>query len=343
MDFRMTQLYDLNPYHTNTMCPGTPVYMPPEALQGRPKYSEKIDCFSFGVIVLQVLTRQYPDPGDQQKRVDFNHPGMPRGQLMVCVPEVECRDNHIRLVRQVDPHNPFLPIVLDCLRDREGERPTAKQLCERVSILKHSSAYSESEKINIKKVQELQQSGEMDQTIAQLYQAIEYRDQAVAKKGEEVVQLRQQLDQAMHSHQIIQQQERTIAQKERELEQLRWQANMKEREKDQIIQQKEQIIAQKQQEVEQLAMQLRQVRAQEREKDQIITRKDQEILLLKLQAKRPDTKATEVKRDEPKVAVQQIQPVPVTKIGGQKMNSDQEDGPPNNIQNPVIKSCLLRT
>ena len=319
-DFGMTQLYNLNPYRTNTMCPGTAVYMPPEALQGHPEYSEKIDCFSFGVIVLQVLTRQYPNPGDHQRKVEFNpHPGMPRGQLMMCVPEVDRRDSHIRLV---DPNHSLLPIVQDCLRDKEGERPTAKQLCERVAILKYSSTYGESEKVNIQQVQGLQQilksqtkrleekeseilklrqelghGGEKDQTIAQLYQAIEYKDRDITKNREEIDRLRRQLDRAMHSYQIIQQQDRTIAEKERDIEQLRWQleqANKATREKDEtnyrIVQRNEQIIAQKQKEIEQLAELLRQATDQGKEserrvaqeREQVITRKDQEIRLLRI-------------------------------------------------------------
>ena len=52
-DFGMARLGDINPQatrFTNTMCPGTDVYMPPEAVQDKPVYTEKIDCFSFGVI-----------------------------------------------------------------------------------------------------------------------------------------------------------------------------------------------------------------------------------------------------------------------------------------------------
>ena len=60
-DFGMAKLGDINPRAsrlTFTMCPGTDVYMPPEAIQDQPVYNEKIDCFSFGVIVIQMLTRQ---------------------------------------------------------------------------------------------------------------------------------------------------------------------------------------------------------------------------------------------------------------------------------------------
>ena len=143
-DFGMAKLGNLNPRAsrlTFTMCPGTDVYMPPEAVQDQPVYTEKIDCFSFGVIIVQMLTRLYPKPGDRMQRVEINHPGLPRGTLMVCVPEVDRRQNHIS---QVDPNYPLLLISLDCLKDEDVERPSAEQLCERVAALKEQSKYTES-------------------------------------------------------------------------------------------------------------------------------------------------------------------------------------------------------
>ena len=89
-DFGMARLGDLNllaTRYTNTMCPGTDVYMPPEAVQDKPVYTEKIDCFSFGVITVQILTREFPKPGDRMKTVD--DPRYPRGALKLCIPEIE--------------------------------------------------------------------------------------------------------------------------------------------------------------------------------------------------------------------------------------------------------------
>ena len=98
-DFGMARLDDQNPRATQltfTMCPGTDVYMPPEAVQDKPEYSEKIDCFSFGVITLQTLTREFPNPGDRRKRIEFDHPGLPKGTLIEArISEVERRQNHI--------------------------------------------------------------------------------------------------------------------------------------------------------------------------------------------------------------------------------------------------------
>ena len=58
-DFGMASLGNQNPQATQltfTMCPGTDVYMPPEAIKDKPVYTEKIDCFSFGVIAVQIIT-----------------------------------------------------------------------------------------------------------------------------------------------------------------------------------------------------------------------------------------------------------------------------------------------
>ena len=124
-----------------TMCPGTDVYMPPEAVQDKCVYTEKIDCFSFGVIVVQTLTHQFPKQDDRMQRVEMNHPELPRGTLMVCVPEVDHRQNHIS---QIDRSNTLLPIALNCLKDRDVERPSAQQLCERVAALRVINVYAES-------------------------------------------------------------------------------------------------------------------------------------------------------------------------------------------------------
>ena len=140
-DFGMARLSDLNAQATHltfTMCPGTDVYMPPEAVDDKPVYTEKIDCFSFGVITIQILTQQFPKPGDRRQKVQINHPGLPRGMVEVRLAEVDRRQDHIS---EVDPSHPLLLIALDCLKDRDVDRPSAQQLCERVTALKESSEY----------------------------------------------------------------------------------------------------------------------------------------------------------------------------------------------------------
>ena len=122
------------------MCPGTDVYMPPEAIKDKPVYTEKIDCFSFGIIIVQTITRQFPKPGHRQKEVQFNQPGLPP-IIKVPVPEIERRQNHIG---EIDLNHPLKRVALTCLKDRDVECPSAQQLCEKVAALKEDPQYSES-------------------------------------------------------------------------------------------------------------------------------------------------------------------------------------------------------
>ena len=188
-DFGMAKLGDLNPQatrYTFTMCPGTDVYMPPEAVKDEPVYTEKIDCFSFGVIIIQTSTRQFPKPGNRWQEVEINHPGLPRGQVAVRVTEVDRRQNHIS---QVDSNHPLLPMALDCLKDKDTKRPSAQQLCERVASLKDRPEYSDSVAAA---PQENQQLRQQLQQIQQLHR--EQTQQIVRDKERELGRMRQQVE-----------------------------------------------------------------------------------------------------------------------------------------------------
>ena len=100
-DFGMSKLAGAAPTMTPlTMCPGTLAYMPPEALKDPPRYTKKLDCFSEGVIMIQVCTRLWPEPGPRTQLVPF--PASPTGMTEVPVLEPERRKNHIDLI---DPNH----------------------------------------------------------------------------------------------------------------------------------------------------------------------------------------------------------------------------------------------
>ena len=131
-DFGMSRLIEMTPKATPlTQCPGTLAYMPPEALLTPPQYSDKLDCFSFGVLTIQIATRQFPDPGNANKYVE--DPKYPSGRVIVQIPEIERRRKHIDLV---ESDHPLLPLVIKCLKDRDTERPSAHEICEELAPLK---------------------------------------------------------------------------------------------------------------------------------------------------------------------------------------------------------------
>ena len=54
---------------TMTKLPGTPDFMPPEALSKRPVYGPSLDVFSYGGVILNVTTQLWPEPTDL---IEFN-------------------------------------------------------------------------------------------------------------------------------------------------------------------------------------------------------------------------------------------------------------------------------
>ena len=69
-DFGISKLTDVNPRMTPlTQCPGTMVYMSPEALRTPPSYSEKLDIFSLGVLMLQIVTCNFLSTKDPKKTI----------------------------------------------------------------------------------------------------------------------------------------------------------------------------------------------------------------------------------------------------------------------------------
>ena len=226
-DFGMARLGDQNPRATQltfTKCPGTEVYMPPEAVQDKPEYTEKIDCFSFGVITLQILTQEFPKPGDRRKPIEVDRPGLPKGTLIEArVSEVERRQNHIDTI---EPSHTLLPISLDCLKDRDVERPSAQQLCERVAALKDDPQYSGSvEAVEARNTAEQGRSDERDRELRSLRQ--------------------QHSQQVRDLQQIIESQTSQLNEKERALREknaAKQQQNRQPmREKDEVIEEKKRI------------------------------------------------------------------------------------------------------
>ena len=144
-DFGMVKLYTANCSKVQltplTLCPGTMAYMSPEALAEPPEYTDKLDSFSFGVLGIQIMTRKFPEPGDRFHIIEISDPRAPSGKVKVDIPEAERRRSHIDLI---DPVHPILPLTLNCLQDKDRERPSCHELCGHISTLKGSSKYADS-------------------------------------------------------------------------------------------------------------------------------------------------------------------------------------------------------
>ena len=183
-DFGMSKLIDSNPRSTPlTQCPGTLVYMAPEATLDPPRYTEKLDNFSYGVLTIQILSRTFPRPTAKSQLV--SDPRSPTGMVQFPIEEVVRRKQDID---SISPAHPLLLIALDCLRDFDRERPTAAELCQRVIFLKGTQEYTSSQ-------QEPQfSSGHLRERIYAMSDQISELKQQNHSKDNEIHHLRQQLE-----------------------------------------------------------------------------------------------------------------------------------------------------
>ena len=207
-DFGMARLLGADPRLTQTYCPGTNGYMSPEALADPPNYTSKLDVFSCGVLLVQLVTRIWPNPGPRTHRVQVNDPNFHSQQVLVVVPELERRREHLDLV---PPTHPLRQLALNCIKDKEEERLTAEQLCSDLVALKESAAYRDS----------LQQAPEDLRLNHQLQQQVHELQQENRQREQESEQLVAALQQSVDQKDAeIQAKDRSLKEKEREIRQL---------------------------------------------------------------------------------------------------------------------------
>ena len=228
-DFGMAKFFDSSRTSMTplTVCPGTLAYMSPEALQDQPVYTKKLDTFSFGVLNIQVITRQLPNPGPRLKNVQDSR--YPMGTVQVVIPDTERRKSHIDLINRT---HPLLPIATLCLSYNEEDRPSAQELCHRLAALKETSRYSDS----VQRVQERsrraqsatadterqilklqQQQEECNQQLQDLQHQLNISDSQIREKDALIAARQQEMQQLQ---QVSREKDRTIVIKEQQLQKL---------------------------------------------------------------------------------------------------------------------------
>ena len=93
--------------------------MPPEAMLDRPKYTSKVDMFSLGVLVVHILSGEWPIPSAVFAE-DLNDPNG-----VVLVTEFERRRKYIN---RISEDNPLLGLIEQCLSNVASRRPDAAEV-----------------------------------------------------------------------------------------------------------------------------------------------------------------------------------------------------------------------
>ena len=189
-DFGMSKLASVNPRMTPlTRCPGNLQYMSPEALKEPPSYTEKLDIFSFGVLLVQIMTRQFPDPGPRFQVIDVpDDPRFPEGTASVPIPETQRRSAHLQLISST---HPLKAIAVNCLKGKERERPSAQQLSNTLSELKGGLQYAES----MQQAQIGEGNGQEVSSLRRQVRDLQQRDQEQRQENERLQREKQEQQQ----------------------------------------------------------------------------------------------------------------------------------------------------
>ena len=134
-DLGVARILNLTPLQVSrmTQTPGTPTYMPPEVMTADPIYNESVDEFSFGVMMVHVLSGNWPEPQCGPIRTE---PGK-----LIPVSEAERRDKFLQVVGN---DHPLMDLVLKCLDNDPDVRAHINEIVDRLSemVKKFPSTYA---------------------------------------------------------------------------------------------------------------------------------------------------------------------------------------------------------
>ena len=119
-----------------TTCPGTQAYMPPEAFVENPLYDAALDCYSYGVLMLHILIREWPLRGERV---------LDDSQQVVVLSDLDRRRGYLD---KVEDDHPLKGLIFECLEHKD-KRPTAKQILCKVQEVRMRCCKKESDRMTL--------------------------------------------------------------------------------------------------------------------------------------------------------------------------------------------------
>ncbi len=177
-DLGVAKILNLSPAQmglmTQTQTPGTPSYMPPEAMVARPKYTNKVDIFSYGVMMVHVLSGQWPIPGE------VFSPNSANPTQVIPVSEVDRRADYLQRIGQ---DHPLMGLIQQCLDNSPSSRPEAiDAFCQVETVI---SQLHPSLDNRVEMIQRIQAQSE-NREVAALRDEIEAKSQEIQVQREEL-------------------------------------------------------------------------------------------------------------------------------------------------------------
>ena len=126
-DLGVAKILNLTPQQMSriTQTPGTPAYMPPEAMRANPRYDTRIDEFSYGILMIHVLCGRWPLPLCEPVRLDPRNPDQ-----LVPASEADRREEYLQGIGNT---HPLMDLILRCISNNPARRASAEEIVPRMS------------------------------------------------------------------------------------------------------------------------------------------------------------------------------------------------------------------
>ena len=218
-DFGMSRAINPSTLNRKSSVKGTPAFMSPEALHDPPRYNETLDAFSFGNIILSILTHEWPNPGPPTKYEE---------DMIVGLTELQRRERYVEMFTPQEKQL-FLPTIRQCLENRPDKRPSSAVLVRelrRIEASLPSGSHTPAAAVE----QLRQQLSAKEEECRQKEEALKEKDESLKEKDEalklkdkdDVLRKNRDLQETIREQQeAIQAQQDTIRAQQTEIDQLK--------------------------------------------------------------------------------------------------------------------------
>ena len=104
--------------------------MPPEVFEIPAQFSDKVDVFSFGCVVISTLTHQWPDPGPAKRR---------EGGKVIGLTEHQRREHYFGMFT-LQEKELFQRLTEGCLQEDPSSRPSSSALVEELARIREEAS-----------------------------------------------------------------------------------------------------------------------------------------------------------------------------------------------------------
>ena len=105
-----------------TRAPGTPAYMPPEVMTANPKYDSSVDRFSYGILMIHVLSGRWPEPQVGPTQIV--------NDKLIPVSEAERRNVFLQVID--NDHHLLMDLILKCIDNHPQARAHSSEIVKRL-------------------------------------------------------------------------------------------------------------------------------------------------------------------------------------------------------------------